>query len=59
MPPRPPAPVPTIARQASRPVALADFHKPTTARRFNLAAGNLDAKITQKHVAFDAAQLEH
>jgi len=49
----------SIARHGPWSVALADFHKPTTARRFTLAAGNLDAKITQKHVAFDAAQLKH
>jgi hypothetical protein len=60
--PRPPTPIATVARHASRPVALAHLHKPRTATlpmRLALAPGNLKVEVAAKRRAHGSAYLEH
>jgi hypothetical protein len=47
-----------IARHASRPVALANFHEASTARRFTIAPGNLDTESDPQVMAFGATCLQ-
>ena len=57
-PSRPPPSVSTIARHASRPVALTNFHKSATAYAFTLTPGNLDVEVAHQLIAFNATQMQ-
>jgi hypothetical protein len=51
-------PITSIAWLTSRPVALPNFHKPTTVRRFAFTSSNLNPKLTPNVVALGSTRLQ-
>lgn len=54
---RSPKSVPTVARYASRPIALTNFHKPATRDEFTIAPRNCIIEVAAELAALGSAPL--